>query len=203
MVDGTLDLGPGVGGLAAAERAAGEAEHLGLAVDPLIDLGVQHDLCGVVAGEPGDDAAEHQVGLVVHRGEDADQQAPLELLQDRVALGQLGEQDHAARQGGGHDLRLARLAGHQAGHLLGVAEDQALDDAVGHRALVGEHFEARQLLAEHDRALDQLVKEPRHLGVEVDVLLVLLGGGDFVLFQEVFGVRPVAQVRDLQHGHTR
>ena len=43
-----------------------------------------------------------------------------------------------------------------------------LDDPVGHRPLVGVEVLAPQLLAEQDRALDELVHEPGHLGVEKD-----------------------------------
>ena len=63
----SLDLGSGIGGLAAAEGARLQLEDLALAVDPLIDLGVEEDLGGVIRGEPGDDAAEEEVGLLIDR----------------------------------------------------------------------------------------------------------------------------------------
>ena len=47
-----LDLGSGVGGLAATEAPALERDELALAVDSLIDLGIEEHLLGLVAGEP-------------------------------------------------------------------------------------------------------------------------------------------------------
>ena len=130
MIRRAFDLGSGVGGLAPAAGAVGELHLPALGVELGGDLGIVEEVAGALAAEAVDQAAVDDVALLIDRSEQAHPHAVLEALQDGIRLRQDREQDHAARQSGGNDLALATLAGQQAGDLLGVLEDQGLDDAV-------------------------------------------------------------------------
>ena len=166
VIRSALDLGAGVGSLAATEGARLQLDHLALGLRPLVNLRVEQELDRAVRGEPVHDAAEEQFALVINRSEEADPQPLLEALEHVEGRRQLGEEHHAPGKGVSQRLGLAALASPQGGQFLGVTEDDRLDDPVGERLLIGVQREARQLLAEDDDPLHHLVQEVGLVGVQ-------------------------------------
>ena len=150
VVGAALDLGPGVCGLPPDERAAALQDHVTATPAPghlVVDVGVGQELGGVLAGEPGHDPAEDDVGLVVGRPEHAHPQA-LGVLVEQVGeyLAEDWQHDHGRRDRVRHRFGLAGLPGKQRGDGRAVVDDQRFQQPPGERLLVAVQRVATQFI---------------------------------------------------------